>query len=185
MIIGKEKFVSVTYELKLSEDGVVMEKATNETPLSYIVGVGQMLPKFEENIEGLKVGDTFDFKVDVADAYGPKSEEAVVELPKNIFEVEGKFDEEVIKVGNIVPMQDASGNKMHGHVLEILEEVVKMDFNHPLAGNDLYFKGEIIEVRETTDEERKELEDCGCGCGCDEEGEKEEKCDDGGCGCGC
>jgi len=172
MNISKDKVVSVTYELKTEPQGEVIEKAVKETPLTFLCGAGQMLEKFEENLAGLNLGDSFDFKLTASEAYGEASEEAVIDLPKNIFEVDGKVDTEVIKEGNVVPMQDSSGRRMNGIVLEVAEETIKMDFNHPLAGDDLYFKGEVIEVREATEEEVKQANggcsegECGSGCSC-------------------
>lgn len=179
MTISKDKVVSVIYELKTDPTGEIIEKAATETPLTFLCGAGQMLEKFEANLMGLKVGDAFDFKLETEEAYGEASEQAVIELPKNIFEVNGEFDTEVIKEGNVVPMQDSAGRRMNGIVLEIADETVKMDFNHPLAGDDLFFKGEVIEVREATEEEMKAAyaPQGGCDSG---------SCDSGSCGsCSC
>ncbi len=186
MTIAKDKMVSVTYELKTDKNGEIIEQTTKENPLTFLCGAGQMLPKFEENLAGLKVGDTFEFTLETADAYGEASEQAVIDLPKNIFEVNGKFDEEMIKLGNVVPMQDSNGNRMNGIVLEVADETVKMDFNHPLAGDDLHFKGEVIDVRDATPEELQPMSSCGdggCGCGCGDTG-MDSGCGSG-CGCGC
>ena len=173
MTIAKDKVVSVIYELRTELNGEVVEKAVAETPLTFHCGAGQMLEKFEANLMGLSVGSSFDFKLATEEAYGLASEEAVIELPKNIFEVNGEFDSEMIKEGNVVPMQDSSGRRMNGIVLEIGESTIKMDFNHPLAGDDLFFKGEVIEVREASQEEmdaiKAEANGCepgGCGGGC-------------------
>ncbi|MFA8436659.1 MAG: peptidylprolyl isomerase [Marinifilaceae bacterium] len=178
MNISKDKVVSVIYELKTDPQGEVIEKAVKETPLTFLYGAGQMLEKFEENLTGLNMGDAFDFKLTSAEAYGEASEEAVIDLPKNIFEVNGEIDTEVIKEGNVVPMQDSAGRRMNGIVLEVAEATVKMDFNHPLAGDDLYFKGEVIEVREATPEEIQQATapQGGCDSG---------SCDSGSCGGGC
>jgi FKBP-type peptidyl-prolyl cis-trans isomerase SlyD len=73
--------------------------------------------------------------------------------PMNVFEVEGKVDTEVVKVGAMLPMQDQNGNPMHGVILEMKETAVKMDFNHVLAGKDLHFTGKILDVREASAEE--------------------------------
>ena len=74
-------------------------------------------------------------------------------LDKKIFEFEGKIDENMIKVGASVPMQNEQGHPLNGLILEIGESTIKMDFNHPLAGQGLYFTGEVVEVREATSEE--------------------------------
>ncbi len=195
MKIGKNKMVSLTYDLYYDDaEGELIEQATSEKPLSFIFGAGLMLPKFESQLEGVTVGSPFEISLQDVDAYGELDENAIVDLPKNIFIVDGAFDEEMIAVGNTVPMMSTSGQRMNGMVLEITDEIVKMDFNHPLAGENLYFKGEILEVREATDEELTALVSgggCGCGSGggsCGSGGCGDDECGDGGCGdggCGC
>ena len=189
MKITANKFVAVTYDLNVGEgeERELMERATAETPLKFIFGTGAMLPAFEDALKGLEVGDKFNFSITPADAYGAYVEEHVLDLPKNIFEVDGKFDSEMIKEGNTVPMMDSNGNRMNGSVLEVKEDVVVMDFNHPLAGETLHFNGEVIDVHEPTAEEIAALTAPagGCGCGCDDCGSG---CGDhnheSGCGCG-
>jgi FKBP-type peptidyl-prolyl cis-trans isomerase 2 len=87
------------------------------------------------------------------DAYGEVNEDAIVELPKHVFLVDGKFDEELIAVGKVVPMMSSNGQRMNGQVLDINDETIKMDFNHPLAGEDLFFTGKVFGVREASEEE--------------------------------
>ncbi len=154
MIISKNKVVSLTYELRLDNvGGKVVESLTEEAPLTFLYGSGGLLPKFEEYIDGLQVGENFDFNLSAQDAYGNLNENAVVQVPVSAFEVDGKIDENMLKIGNNIPMQDASGNKLNGIVQEINNDHVTMDFNHPLAGNELFFKGKITEIREATEEE--------------------------------
>jgi FKBP-type peptidyl-prolyl cis-trans isomerase SlyD len=152
-----------------------MERATAEVPLRFIFGTGMMLPAFEDALKGLEVGGTFDFTISPEDGYGDFNEEHVMELPKNIFEVEGKFDSDMVKEGNTVPMMDTDGNRLNGSVMEVKEDVVVMDFNHPLAGETLHFTGEVIDVHDPTTEEIAAMSSGGCNCGCEE--------DD--CGSGC
>ena len=199
MAITKNKMVSLTYDLRIEgANGELIEQATTEKPLNFVYGAGLMLPKFETLIEGLEQDSDFNINLPSEDAYGQIDENAIVDLPKHLFLVEGKFDDEIIKVGNSVPMMSANGQRMNGLVLEITDENVKMDFNHPLAGEDLFFKGKILEVREATDEEIAATVQggCGCGsggCGCDDGGScgcEDESCatestNGGGCGCGC
>lgn len=157
MSIENQKVVSVTYELSINDfEGEVVETVKEEKPLTFLFGVGNMLETFEENIRGLNPGDDFKFKIESDKAYGQANEEAIVDLPKNIFEVEGKIPEDLLKEGNYIPMQDQEGNKLDGIVLEVSDDQVKMDFNHPLAGDDLFFKGKVLEVREPSEEELKQ-----------------------------
>ena len=192
MEISRNKYVTLSYILRLQGfDGEIVEETPENQPLEFIFGTGRMLQMFEEKLDGLKAGDDFNFMLKADEAYGQVNEEAKVDIPRNIFEVDGKMDEELIKVGNMVPMQDAQGNRLNGIVLDVTGETVKMDFNHPLAGDDLYFSGAVKEVREATDSEMMAAvggaggcSSCGCGDGGDA------GCDSGSCGsegsgCGC
>ncbi len=186
MEISRNKHVTLTYVLRINGlEGEIVEETTEEKPLEFIFGTGKMLQMFEEKLEGLKAGEEFNFKLAAEDAYGAINEEAKVKIPRNIFEVNGVMDEELIKVGNMVPMQDAHGNRLNGIVLEITDEHVQMDFNHPLAGDDLFFTGSVNGVREATDDELMAAVNAGgcggsCGSGCSCESEEA----DSGCGCG-
>jgi FKBP-type peptidyl-prolyl cis-trans isomerase SlyD len=200
MTIAKDKMVSVTYELKLDgKDGEVFEKAGKDSPLIFLYGSGMMLPAFESGLVDKKINDTFEISIAAVDAYGEVNEEAIVDLPKHIFMVDGKIDEELITPGNSVPMMSTSGQRMEGLVVSVDENTVQMDFNHPLAGEDLFFTGEVLEVRDATPEELSSIYSSGCGCGSggcgsgscgDGEGELD-GCESGSCsdqkggGCGC
>ncbi len=99
-------------------------------------------------------------------------------LEKEIFEIDGKFDNEHVKVGAVIPMMTQDGYRIPGKVLEVTDKEVVMDFNHPLAGKEVRFEGTIGVVRDATPEEIQPAS--GCGCGCNHEG-----CGDGNCGEGC
>jgi len=194
MTIAKDKMVSVTYELKLDgKDGDVFEKAGKDSPLIFLYGSGMMLPAFESGLSDKNTRDTFEISIAAADAYGEVNEEAIVDLPKSIFMVDGKIDEQLITPGSSVPMMSTSGQRMEGLVVSVNEDTVQMDFNHPLAGEDLHFTGEILDVRDATPEELSAAynQGCGCGSGCGEGGCESESCESGGCGdekgsgCGC
>jgi len=184
MKITANKAVSAEYELYVDGETEgeleLMEKATSEQPLSFVYGVGMMLPKFEENLFGLQAGDKFDFVINTEDAYGEYDDESVLDLDRAIFEIDGKLDEEMIYEGNVVPLMDNEGNRINAQVVTITDTQVKVDLNHPLAGETLHFKGSVLEVREASAKELEALMGGGCGSGCG--------CGDGGCGsgsCGC
>lgn len=156
MNISNNKVVSLTYELKHdSAQGETIEVTDKNSPLVFLFGAGMMLPKFEQNLENLKVNDNFEFVLQADDAYGEIIEEAVIDLPIDVFMVEGKVDPEMLKVDNIIPMQDNQGNPLEGKILEVADDSVKMDFNHPMAGRNLHFTGTIIDLRDATEEEIK------------------------------
>ena len=192
--IDKYKMVTLTYDLRIDdENGEMIEQATVENPLQFLYGAGVMLPKFETYLAGLKQDDPFNIKLPKADAYGEVNNDAIVELPVSVFLVNGEFDSELIKVGNTVPMMSSNGQRMNGIVLEVTNETVKMDFNHPLAGEDLFFSGKVVEVREASDDEVAQILSGGgggggCGCGSNDGGCSDGSCgtdSQGGCGCGC
>lgn len=151
MKIAKNTVPSVTYTLVV--DGEVVDMAEKDKPLSFIHGIGMMVPGFESNLEGLTSGSKYDFKLSPEEAYGAYNNEAVVDLPISTFMVDGKVNEKMLTIGQVVPMQDQNGNPLNGTVMEVTSESVKMDFNHMLAGKELNFTGEILEVREATKEE--------------------------------
>ena len=184
------KYITVAYKLYTIEDGEkdFAEEATAEHPFQFISGLGMTLEAFEQQVAGLNKGDHFDFTIPMAQAYGEYDEEHVMDLPKHIFEIEGKFDSERVVEGAIIPLMTSDGQRINGSVVEIKEDVVVMDMNHPMAGCDLNFVGEIVESRPATNEELAEvarmMSGGGCSCGCDHD------CGDGcgdhhGCGGGC
>lgn len=158
MIIGKDKVVSVDYHLSTKNPGTgleeLVEKTDKDNPFVFLQGSGGLLEEFEKNLSGLKTGDNFDFIITAENGYGKIDPEYVVSIPVDAFKGEdGTMDLEMIKVGNMLPMMDSEGNRMQGMVREITGEAIRMDFNHPLAGQDLHFKGQVLEVRDATAEE--------------------------------
>ncbi len=185
MKIENNKYVSLAY--KLTVDGNVIEDVAADRPFDFIFGIGMLLPKFEESVNGKEADDTFAFTLTPEEGYGVYEEERIAELPKNIFEVDGVFNEEMIAVDAVLPMVDVEGNQLYGRVLEITSDSVKMDFNHPMAGKTLNFEGQVVGVREATDEDMAKFMQpagggCNCGGGdCSEGGCNEGECGEGGC----
>lgn len=184
MKITNHSVVELIYDLNV--DGQLVDHTTKEKPLDFIQGVGSLLAKFEENIAGLEPGEKFAFTLTPEEGYGEIEQERIIDLPKAAFEVNGKVREDLLVAGKTVPMMTASGGVIPGLILEVKEETVKMDLNHPMAGKTLNFSGEILSVREATEKELEEglhgefvHSNCGCHGGHGEEG----GCH--GCGGGC
>lgn len=150
MKINPQHVVSLTYDLYVDQDGaeVLQESATEEQPLTFLFGAGQMLPAFEENLSALSTGDTYDFRLSAEDAYGQYDDEAVANLPLEMFNESG-----VPEIGTVIPLQDNQGNRFQGMVVSVAEDSVIVDLNHPMAGQELHFKGNILNVRPATPEE--------------------------------
>jgi len=178
MKIENNKMVSLIYELRENDsNGRIIEALDESRPLTFIYGTGRLLPVFESNIGLLKTGDNFRFTLNSEMAYGDKREEMIINVPVGVFETNGKINEDICRVGNEVPMTDSDGNPLTGIINEITDTYVRMDFNHPMAGLDLFFSGKIVEVREATERElvatmnscsgcsSKEHADCSGDCG--------------------
>lgn len=185
--ITSGKYVELGYDLyQVNPDGseTLVHQTNVEDPERFIFGVtpGMIVP-LEKAVEGLEKGGKFNVKVSADQAFGPYDPEQVVELERDIFIVDGKFDEEVIVPGAYIPMMTQEGYRINGKVVTVTPTHVKLDFNHPLAGKDVRFDGEILAVRDATPEEIHPA----CGCGCGDHGCSDDCCSDHhhGCGDGC
>lgn len=166
MKIENNKMVSLIYELReSSSEGRILETVEETRPLKFIYGTGRLLPLFEANLSSLGEGDKFSFPLSSTDAYGERTEQMIVNVPRSVFlKEDGNINDEICKVGNEVPMMDSEGHHLNGIINEITDDYIRMDFNHPMAGIDLFFSGKIVEVREPTDQELSGTNSCsGCG----------------------
>ena len=189
-------FMAVSYTLCAvdGENREKIEEAPTTKPFEFISGFGVTLDEFEKNIVELEPGAQFDFELTKEQAYGDYEEERVLDLDRSILQINGHFDHENIFVDAIVPLQNEEGNRFYGRVMDITDDKVKMDLNHPLAGKTLNFKGRVLEKREASNQEIQNLVNflsgeggCGCGCGDCGGGCGDHECDghhDHGCGCG-
>lgn len=189
------KYITVAYELYIEMDGKMelTEQAPAEHPFQFISGLGYTLEAFEKNLVNLNEGDKFDFTLSVEEAYGPHMPEGVQTLPKSAFEVNGKFDNEHIKVGAVVPMMNQEGERFNATITEITNTEVTIDLNHPFAGKELNFKGTVMTHRDATNKELEQMVKmmtggcggCGGSCGGDCGGDCGGNCGEGGCKGGC
>ena len=148
------------------------------------------LDAFERNVINLEQGQDFSFKLEKEEAYGEYDPERVLDLDREMFCIDGRFDHEHIYVDAIIPLQNADGDQFYGHVVEVGDAKVKVDLNHPLAGETLIFEGKVLESREATNEEIQMLikhMTGGCsGCGGNCHGNCDGDCGgQGDCDCGC
>jgi FKBP-type peptidyl-prolyl cis-trans isomerase SlyD len=156
MKVEQNRVVTLTYELRINDDNggqSLVETASEEQPMVFIFGKSGLPDQFESELDGKNPGDTFDFTLPSEGGYGEFDENAIVDLPRDVFQVDGSVPDNMLEPGNFIPMADSEGNQLQGRVIEVSDETVKMDFNHPLAGKDLNFKGKVEKVREATTEE--------------------------------
>lgn len=151
MTVENNHVVAVNYKLhtiETSGEKVFVEETTNENPLTYLHGVGMMIPKFEEEINGLAIGDKKSFSILAEEGYGEIDPEALAQLPLDMFEESG-----LPPVGAMLPLTDNQGNQFRAVVVEVNDNTVVADLNHPMAGKTLHFDVEIINTRPATEEE--------------------------------
>ena len=151
MSIENNNVVSVNYSLHTIEangEKVFVEQSNAEEPLTFLFGAGMMIPKFEEELKELAVGDKKTFVITPAEGYGERVEEAVAQLPLDMFKESG-----LPPVGALLPLTDDAGNQFRASVVEVTEESVIADLNPPMAGKTLEFEVEVLNVRPATEEE--------------------------------
>ena len=172
--ITSGKYVAIAYDLYASPIGqpeTQVHIVEESEPERFIFGVTPgLIPALAQALEGLAQGDTFDVSVTPEEGI-PFNSDDIVTLDSDLFfDKDGKIDSR-IKVGAKVPMITGDGYQITGTVLEMIDSKVKMDFNHPLAGQALHFKnGKVVTVRDATPEElHPSCGGCGggnCGKGC-------------------
>ena len=183
---NKNKYIAVSYKLYIDgADGKpeLVEETAEGDPFIFVSALGMTLDAFEAQITPLNVGDSFNFTLAPADAYGDYEASGKQSLPRNVFEMNGKLDSRYIFEGAVVPLSSADGARFNGTIVEIGEKTITVDLNHPLAGKSLNFVGTVLQSREATGEEVRDalnqITGCGGGCGSCGGG-----CGNGGEGCG-
>lgn len=185
----ENNYITVAYKLYVKDEDdkeeELVEECSAEHPFMFISNLGHTLPAFENAIAGLQKDSAFDFVIPCKDAYGEFNDDLMFDVEKKMFEVNGVFDSQRIYDGNIIPLQGEDGSRFYGTVIEVKDDAVTLDLNHPRAGQDLHFVGTVCENRPASNEEITASlnymsgEGCG-GCGgCSDGG-----CSEGGCG-GC
>lgn len=181
MKIEANKYVKINYTLT-NDEGTVMDSSIGEgrEPLGFVFGRGELIPGLEKELDGKSSGDKFSCVVPPAEAYGEYNKELIFDVPLSEFDT----DASSVEVGMAFYAQTEQGPKIV-HVLNVTEDTVKLDANHELAGKNLHFEVEVMEVRDATEAELNPPRGCGGGCGgCSSGGCGSGDCGSGGCG-GC
>jgi len=132
--------VKVHYTGKLT-DGTVFDSSRERDPLEFTIGEGQIIPGFEEAVEGLEQGEQTQAEVPAEKAYGERNEQAIIEVERE------KLPEDLEpEVGQQLQMQQPDGQPIPVRVTDVSEAKVTLDANHPLAGETLNFEIELVEV---------------------------------------
>ena len=132
--------VKVHYHGKLT-NGETFDSSEGREPLEFEVGSGVVIKGFDDGVTGMNVGDKKTINIPFDEAYGPRNPDMVIEMPKE------KFPKDMdLVVGLPLGMSDQNGQQFNVSIVEIKEEVVMLDANHPLAGQDLIFDLELVEI---------------------------------------
>lgn len=121
--------------------GESFDSSEGREPLEFEVGGGMVIKGFDDGVTGMAVGDKKTINIPFDEAYGPSNPDMIVEMPKDRFPEDMKVEK-----GMSLMMSDGSGQNFQVIVTEIKDDVVLLDANHPLAGKDLVFDLELIEI---------------------------------------
>lgn len=169
MKVDKHTVVSIEYTLT-DENGTVLDTSEGREPLQYVQGVGAIISGLENEMQDKTKGDKFNVTIDPKDGYGERNEAMIQELPKS------QFGDQDVQAGQ--QFQVMTGNGAHIiTVVEVKDDLVVIDGNHPMAGKTLNFDVEVVDVRSATEEELEPFAEhdhgscgsggcSGCGGGC-------------------
>ena len=132
--------VKVHYTGKLTS-GEQFDSSAGREPLEFTVGAGQMIKGFDAAMPGMTVGEKKTINIAAEDAYGPKNEEAIIEFPKEHIPADMK-----LKPGMQLTLSDPNGNPVPVVVVEVKDDIIVLDANHFLAGEELVFDVELVEI---------------------------------------
>jgi len=139
--IGPGSHVTLHFSLTL-KDGTVAENSFNDEPISFVVGDGTMIEGLESVLYGSLAGDRKKLVINPRDAFGDPVDENIHKMPRSEF-----MDDMALEPGYIIGFTTPSGEEVPGTILEVSEDEVTVDFNHPLSGHELSFEFLIIDVK--------------------------------------
>ncbi|MGZ8540611.1 MAG: FKBP-type peptidyl-prolyl cis-trans isomerase [Chitinophagaceae bacterium] len=132
--------IKVHYHGRLTS-GETFDKSEGRDPLEFEVGSGMVIKGFDEGVAGMSVGDKKTINIPFNEAYGAKNPDMIIDMPKDRFPTDME-----IEVGMPLAMSDGQGNQHQVVIVEIKEDIVILDANHPLAGQDLIFDLELVDI---------------------------------------
>jgi FKBP-type peptidyl-prolyl cis-trans isomerase SlyD len=140
--------VVVSMDYKLTVDGEVLDSSDDAGPLQFLAGHDNIVPGLEREMMGMKIGESRDVVVEPKDGYGEFDDEAFMEVPRNEFPSDLQIEE-----GVELNVTDEDGQNQYARVESLTDDLVRLDFNHPLAGAELHFTVKVLALRDPTKEE--------------------------------
>ena len=143
-----QKDVVVSMEYTLQVDGEEIDSSKGQDPLQFLVGYGNIISGLEREMMGMKVGDSKDVVIQPEDAYGEYDDEAFMDVPR------GQFPQDMqVEEGLELSVRDDEGQSRYARIDTVEGDTVTLNFNHPLAGDELHFNVKVVNLREPTQEE--------------------------------
>jgi FKBP-type peptidyl-prolyl cis-trans isomerase 2 len=133
--------VKVHYHGRLT-DGTTFDSSEGRQPLEFEVGSGMVIKGFDDGVTGMSVGEKKTINIPSQEAYGPRQEEMVIEFPRSNFPPDIQPE-----VGMALQMHGENGQELPVVITEVNEDTVKLDANHPLAGEELVFDIELVDIK--------------------------------------
>ncbi|MDG2459493.1 MAG: peptidylprolyl isomerase [Luminiphilus sp.] len=132
--------VTLNFSLSL-ESGEEVDTNFGQDPVTFVMGDGSLLPGFERRLMGMRSGDEAEFKIPPEEGFGDPQDDNIQELPRS------DFDHDVpLEPGMLFAFADAAGGEVPGMVATVTDDIVTVDFNHPLSGRTIHFKVRIAGV---------------------------------------
>jgi len=140
----------VSMEYTLMVDGNVADSSEGREPLEFVHGAGNIIPGLEREMTGMALGESKEVLVAAVDAYGEEDDKAFMDVPRD------QFPKEIpMKVGTELQVKNQAGQPMYARVDKVADKMVRLDFNHPLAGKELHFSVKVVGIRAATQEEKE------------------------------
>ncbi len=144
--VDNDLVVAIDYSLRV--DGEVIDSSDENEPLEYLQGYQNIIPGLEKEMLGMKIGDSKDVVVSPAEGYGETDPEALMDVPKN------QFPEHIpVEIGTELQVENEEGEPVYARIDAVENNIVTLNFNHPLAGKELHFSVTVLALREPTEEE--------------------------------
>jgi FKBP-type peptidyl-prolyl cis-trans isomerase SlyD len=165
-IVVQDMVVSLEYSLTV--DDQLIDSSEGYGPLQFIQGHRNIIAGLEKELFGMQIGESREITVQPAEAYGEYDSDAFVDIPKEQFPANFEFG-----IGKTIRLSDPQGRQINANIVEIGENDVHLDLNHPLAGKELHFSAKIVDLRMATEDELEAgrlggggCSTCGSGDGC-------------------
>lgn len=177
MKISKHKVVQFHYTIKISS-GEVVDSTFGEEPMEYVHGVDELMEGLSKALEGKEANSSFEITIPAEEAYGPKAEELIFKISRSQFPPDTEF-----KVGDVFQTTDQDYEVT---IVAVDGDEISIDANHPLAGENLTFDIDILNVRDASPDEIRDglldmFAECDCDdddCDCDDDCDEDDDCDD-------